>query len=228
MIDYIENDGIATVSFSHGKVNAMDLEFCSAVVARLHELANDDSIKAVILSSKRKAFSAGIDLKRWLAEGAEYVRPFMLKLEELFQAVFCFSKPLVTDICGSAIAGGCMVAASGDFRVIRPESRMGILESRLGVPLPMTAIEIMRHVAKPSVFREIVSIGATFDGAGAVENGLADRLSNDSMETATKLAHQLTEIPVHAFRLTKQQRTAPVMRIVEARDCESSRKHKPN
>ena len=168
----------------------------------------------MILSSKTGVFSAGIDLKRWLAEGPDYVRPYMQLLEELFEAVFCYPKPIVADINGPAIAVGCMVATASDFRVIHPDAKIGILESRLGVPLPMMAIEIMRHVAVPPVFRQVSSVGATYVGQQAVESGLADQCAVDSRTAAIEAARELIQIPMPAFELTKRQRTDPVMRIV--------------
>ncbi len=213
MLEVTHIDEIAVIEFAHGKVNAFDMEFCEYLVARLRDALESDS-RAVILSSKGRVFSAGIDLKRWLAEGTEYVRPYMQLLEELFETVFCYAKPIIADINGPAIAGGCMVAAACDYRIIAPDVKIGILESRLGVPLPMMAIEIMRHVALPAVFRQVTSVGATYTGQQAVEAGLADQCEPQSRSAAITAARELTQIPLAAFELTKRQRTEPVMRIV--------------
>lgn len=216
MIDCFQNEGIDFIQFQHGKVNAMDLEFCDSVIARIKELEEKHDCRAIILGSAHRVFSAGIDLKRFLAESPDYIESFMLKLEQLFQTVFCCTKPLVTEISGAAIAGGCMVATASDFRVIQPHAKIGILESRLGVPLPMTAIEIVRHVAAPSAFKEIITVGATFTGQEAVDHGLADQVADDSKSAAIHRANELSQIPLNAFRLTKRQRIEPIMRIVES------------
>ena len=214
MFEISFHDEIAIIELAHGKVNAFDVELCDALITKLAEIV-DSACPAVILSSQTEGvFSAGIDLKRWLAEGPEYVRPYMNSLEQLFEAIFCFPKPIVADINGAAIAGGCMVATACDYRVIQPDAKIGILESRLGVALPMMAIEIMRHVALPHVFRHVTSIGATYMGQRAVNAGLADEVSDESRSAAIEVTKQLTSIPLPAFELTKRQRTLPVMSVV--------------
>ncbi len=197
----------------------MNLDFCDQLIQTLDQIEQlpVQECRATILKGNERVFSAGIDLKQWLDEPPTYVEPFMLKLEELFQRVFSFKKPIVACMHGAAIAGGCMLAAACDFRVLGPAAQMGILESRLGVPLPMTAIEIMRHVANPNAFRQITSVGATFVGQAAVDAGLADKcVDNESLlSAASAAADELAAIPPAAFQLTKLQRTEPVLRIVE-------------
>ena len=216
MIASYREGEIHILQLQHGKVNAMDMEFCEALIEKFQELERDTLCRAVVMRSGSKVFSAGIDLKRFLAESEAYVEPFMLKLEELFQQVLCFSKPLVSEINGAAIAGGCMVATACDYRVIESNSKIGILESRLGVPLPMTAIEILRHVANASAFKNIISVGATFVGEEAVQNGLADLAVSDTNTAAIQHARELAKIPLDAFRFTKLQRTRPIIRIIDA------------
>lgn len=216
MIECFQQEGIDFVLFQHGKVNAMDTDFCQHVIAKIKELEETSACQAIVLGTALPVFSAGIDLKRFLAEGPDYVEPFMLSLEQLFQTVLCCQKPLVTEISGAAIAGGCMVATASDYRVIAPNAKIGILESRLGVPLPMTAIEILRHFASPSAFKEVITVGATFMGQDAVSNGLADCVATDTRATALSRAQELAQISKKAFQLTKRQRTEPVMKIVDS------------
>ena len=204
------------LKLSHGKVNAMDIEFCDQLLRRLKAIEEDPEVSAIVLAGNPRVFSAGIDLKKWLAEGLDYVEPFIRKLESLFEAVFCFPKPIISAIEGHAIAGGCMLATACDYRIISSTAKIGILESRLGVPLPCTAIEIVRHVAKPSAFRQIVSVGATYIGQEAVTAGLADvAVESDLTASVSQAVREFTAIPSPAFEITKQQVRMPVMRIVQ-------------
>ena len=222
-----QQDQTQFIELNHGKVNAMDLEFCEQLIGQFESARHDQDVSAVVLTGNGTVFSAGIDLKRWLREGPEYVQPFMLCLEQLFETVFCFPKPVIALIDGPAIAGGCMLATACDFRLISSSAKIGILESRLGVPLPMTAIEIVRHVANPSAFAKIISVGATFVGDKAVEAGLAD-VSADSANLKVRLSESIDEftaIPSPAFELTKQQARLPVMRIVQQNKAELLEKY---
>lgn len=133
-------DHISRLVMNHGKVNVMDIEFCRELIQHLETL-EQDSCRALILSGNERVFSAGVDLKRWLAEGEDYVEPFLLELERVMERMFVFPKPVIAVIQGHAVAGGCMMAAACDYRLIAPQARIGIPELRVGVPLPMMAID---------------------------------------------------------------------------------------
>jgi enoyl-CoA hydratase len=63
---------VAVLRMAHGPVNAMDVELCQALAERFRGLAADP-VRAVVLTGSERAFSAGVDLKRCLAEGEAYV-----------------------------------------------------------------------------------------------------------------------------------------------------------
>jgi len=145
----VEHRGsIAVVRLAHGKANAMDLEFCTAIAARVGECDADPSIAALLITGQAQIFSAGVDLVRMVNEGAAYVRRFLPALSASLQAVFACAKPVVAAVNGHAIAGGCILACAADYRVMaRGSGRIGIPELIVGVPFPIVPIEIMRFVA---------------------------------------------------------------------------------
>jgi enoyl-CoA hydratase len=87
MIDIKSQAGIAVLTLTHGKANALDIEFCEALAARFVELRNSDA-KAVVVTGQGKIFSAGVDLIRLSEGGAAYVRKFLPVLHKLYDAVF--------------------------------------------------------------------------------------------------------------------------------------------
>ena len=210
-------DRVTELILGHGKVNEMDLEFCEDLTRQLLELAADDSCRAVILRSDLRVFSAGVDLVRLVNEPVSYLDQFLPALTTMFTTALEFPKPLVAEINGAAIAGGCVMASACDHRVIAPEAKIGIPELRVGVPLPSEGIEIMRSVANSSDFQQIVLTGATFAGQNAVEAGLADQVAEgDQMsEVCHAVAQQLTYIPATVYALSKQQLRRPVMERIQ-------------
>ena len=58
-------------------------------------------------------------------------------------------KPTVVAINGAAIAGGCILAAAFDKRLIAEEARIGVTELKVGVSFPIVAIELLRHACGP-------------------------------------------------------------------------------
>ena len=109
MFDVRTEGGIAIITMTHGKANALDVEFCNALVSGFAALRGSDA-KAVVLAGQGKMFSAGVDLKRLSDGGPDYIRNFLPALHRLYDAVFYFPKPVVAAINGHAIAGGAVLA----------------------------------------------------------------------------------------------------------------------
>ena len=218
MFEASNQGAVAIVRMNHGKVNAMDIEFCRELQDRLECLAVEDC-RAVVLTSATKVFSAGVDLVRLLREEPGYINPFLTALENCFQTLFEFPKPIVAAINGHAVAGGCVMAAACDYRVIAQRKKIGVPELRVGVPFPPIALEIMRFVASPQTFQSMVNIGATYREDGAVAAGLADRVCDPDMlmDAAIESANQLLAIPARVFSINKQHvRMSALANVVQA------------
>ena len=195
----------------------MDLELCDNLAQLFKRLSSDPSCRAVVLSGNGKVFSAGVDLKRLLAEGDDYLERFLPALMSMFESAFRFPKPMVAAINGHAIAGGCILACTADYRLAVSRVKIGIPELRVGVPLPAAAIEIMRYAASPAAFQRMVKIGATFHGDECVALGLADELVDRQkiQEQAISKARELLSIHESVFAISKQQLRCHAIRRIE-------------
>jgi enoyl-CoA hydratase len=209
MIELSHKGDIALLRLAHGKANALDIELCQAIARRLGECR---SAAGLVLTGQGGIFSAGVDLLRVLEGGPGYVREFLPALSAAFEAVFLHPRPVVAAINGHAIAGGCVLACAADRRLmVREAGRIGVTELLVGVPFPQCAFEIMRAVAAPRFFHEILYYGGTYTPDAAVERGLVDEvLGGDRLlETAVEAAERLGSLPADAFALTKRQIRQP-------------------
>jgi enoyl-CoA hydratase len=207
MIDITTQAGIAVLTLTHGKANALDIEFCEALAARFLEL-RDSAAKAVVLTGQGKIFSAGVDLKRLSEGGAAYVHEFLPALHRLYDAVFYHPKPVVAAINGHAIAGGCVLACCADRRIMANDGgRIGLTEMLVGVPFPALAFEIMRHATPPYFFSETILSGATFPAEVAAHRGWVNKAVEPAsvMERAMAAALSLAALSPPAFAQTKLQ-----------------------
>jgi enoyl-CoA hydratase len=219
MIDTQISDGIALVTLAHGKVNALDIEFCEALAARFKELAASREARAVVLTAKGNVFSAGVDLIRVGAGGADYIRRFLPSLHRLYDAVFFHPKPVVAAVNGHAIAGGCVLAACADRRVMaRAGGRIGVTELLVGVPFPVLAFEIVRLAVPPRYLAEVTYSGATYEADAALERGFIDEIAEPAelLEDAYAIAQELAELSPAAFAQAKAQIRQPVAERVAA------------
>ena len=208
MIEVDVTDGIGVVRLAHGKVNALDLELCRAIEATLRDL-DAGQVRAVVLTGSGRAFSAGVDLERIVEGGAGYVAEFLPALVGAFRAVFDAGKPVVAAVNGHAIAGGCVLAAACDHRVMATGTgTIGVPELYVGVPFPATALEIMQYALGPVAARRAILDGRNHAAAEALAHGLVDEVAEpgDLLDRALSVAGRLaTAIPADVFRHTKRQ-----------------------
>lgn len=212
MIDSKIVDGVAVLTMTHGKANALDIEFCDALAARFDDLRQADA-KAAVLTGRGKMFSAGVDLKRLSAGGADYIRRFLPALQRLYEAVFFHPKPVVAAVNGHAIAGGCVLACCADRRLMaRDAGRIGVTEILVGVPFPALAFEVVRFAAPPRYLTEFTLSGATYATDEALRRGWVDEVAEpvELMEDAIAVARELSLLSPAAFAQTKLQIRQPV------------------
>jgi enoyl-CoA hydratase len=199
---------VAVLRLAHGPVNAMDLELCQAASAQLRSFAADPA-RAVVLTGTGRAFSAGVDLRRYLAEGEPYVERFLPALAELFSSAFELTKPLVAAVNGHAIAGGCVLAACADVTFMADgNGRIGVPELKVGVPFPRVALEVLRHAVGEVAARRLVVGAETYPPAAAREIGLVDEVvpAGELVARAVAAARAMaTDIPPDSFATTKAQ-----------------------
>src|SRR3954454_6710476 len=167
MIQVGQQDNVAVVQLEHGKGNALDLELLRAISATMREVASAD---AVVMTGAGKAFSAGVDLRRIVDGGAAYAQEFLPALSEAFLAVFDCPRPVVAAVNGHAIAGGCVIAAAADLRLMSGGT-IGLPELLVGVQFPTVPLEISRYAFGPSAARLALTAG-TFDAEDALRLGL--------------------------------------------------------
>src|SRR5262249_36486469 len=129
VIDLERRGATAILTLAHGKANALDVELCDAVSARVWECRDASWCKAIVVTARGGIFSAGVDLVRVVNEGAPYVQRFLPALSRAFEVTFVCPKPVVAAVNGHAIAGGCILACAADRRLMaRGGGRIGVPE----------------------------------------------------------------------------------------------------
>ncbi len=212
MIDVTHRNAIRIATLSHGKANALDAELSHAISDAIAQFELSSDV-ALVLTGAGSIFSAGVDLVRIVDEGAAYVRAFLPAMSAAMLDVFACAKPVVAAVNGHAIAGGCILAAAADQRVMaRGRGRIGIPELRVGVPFPTVPLEIMRFAAARHL-TTLVYGGATFAPEEALAHGLTDGIAEPDglIDAAVAMAGQLAALPSAAFALTKRAVRAPAV-----------------
>ena len=206
MIDVQTRDGVAVVRIEHGKANALDTELMRDLSASLQQLRQHGA-KAAVLTGTGNIFGAGVDLFRVLSGGDAYAAEFVPELAHFLVELFAFPLPLVAAINGHAIAGGCIVACTCDYRIMAEgKGTIGVPELLVGVPFPTVAIEIMRFAVPPHELQALIYTGRTCGADEALRRGLVNEVATgDQLLTrARDVAQQLGAIPSPVFSATKR------------------------
>jgi len=207
MLHCEDRNGVASVRMEHGKVNALDLELLLELRECLANLRRA-SIRGLVLTGTGSSFSAGVDLYRVLQGGPEYITRFLPALESALRELFQFPHPVVAAVNGHAIAGGCVIVAACDYRIMAEgNGRIGLTELIVGVPFPALPLEIIRACVASQHFQSTVYTGRTYLPTEAVTIGFIDEIVTPDLllARAVETAECLAGIPSRPFELSKSQ-----------------------
>ncbi|WP_447034748.1 enoyl-CoA hydratase/isomerase family protein [Streptomyces sp. DSM 118878] len=213
MIDVSDHDGIAILTLNHGPVNALDRELLTRVPEALAAVGD---ARAVVLTGSGRSFSAGADLKRVVDGGLEYAETFHPALRRATLALFGHPRPVVGAINGHALAGGCVLAAACDIRLMSGGT-IGLTELAAGVPFPTVCLEVVRHAIGPALDAMVLGAGRlTPERARAI--GLVHELvePDQLLPAALLRAQELSRAPSDVYALAKRQLHRPTLDRIDA------------
>lgn len=203
LVDYKLNDGVATITLTNGKANALSHEVFTALNAALDQAEQDKAV--VILTGQPGIFSGGYDLKE-MQKGPEQASALVTIGSKLTRRLSAFPLPVIGACSGHAIAKGAFILLSVDYRVgVQGSFKLGLNEVAIGMTMHHTGIEIARHRLSPAHFYRSVVNAEIFDPEGAVAAGFLDETvpAETLLERANELADQFLKLNMRAHRETK-------------------------
>jgi enoyl-CoA hydratase/carnithine racemase len=175
-----EGDGqVGLITLDNPPANSYDIEFMRDLAEAIGEAGGDRDVRVVVLrSASPKFFSAGADVKRFLANDVEANMEMIRLAHEALASIARSEKLFVAFIAGHALGGGLEMAlacdlryaAEGEFRLGTPEVTLGLLPGNGGtqrlprIIAPGAALELLltgRQV-KPAEARELGLVSGLF------------------------------------------------------------------
>jgi enoyl-CoA hydratase len=187
------------------KLNALSVAVVKTLHQRLREIADDETVKVVVLTGAGRAFSAGYDLSEETEdriEGAERWRRVLDDDVNLAMALWSLPRPTIAAVHGWCLAGACELAMACDMIVATEDARFGEPEIRYGSgPVAL----IMPFVLGQKKTNELLFTGDTIDAAEAFRCGLVNRVvPGAGLEAAVDdLVRKIAPTPLPVLRLTK-------------------------
>jgi enoyl-CoA hydratase/carnithine racemase len=175
----LERDGaIAVLWLDKPRGNAIDEALLDDLAAACRELAGDESRVMLLASANAKLFCPGLDLVTLVGYDRPRLQSFMLKFAETMWALYGLRKPVVAAVNGHAVAGGCILALTADYRILKRGAQIGLNEVKVGVPLPWSVSVLLRATTTPTALSRIALLGRNFADEQALAVGLADELAD--------------------------------------------------
>lgn len=209
-------EGITIVTLSRAPVNALTPAYLFELADSFNRLGADENVRAVVITSDLKVFSAGMDLKEAQAFGIEEQTAIVDGLSICYAALYGLPKPTITAANGAAIAGGLFFLLAADYSIAVERGKFGLTEVRVGIDFPVGPLEIARAELTPQVFRQMLLSGRNYDAHAAMAMGVVDEViaAEDLMTRALSIARDYAAIPPLAFSKVKAQMRAGTLKRV--------------
>jgi enoyl-CoA hydratase/carnithine racemase len=198
------------------KLNALDQAMFNALVETGTRLAEDNSVRCVVLSGEGRAFCAGLDFMSFMAMSGGQRQgggDGLLRRPEGSPANYAQSAayvwmnlpvPVIAAVHGVAFGGGLQIALGTDIRFVAPDARLSVMEIKWGLVPDMTGTQTLRRLVRLDVAKELTFTGRIISGQEAVELGLASHVSDNPLQDAMKLAQEIAQKSPDAVRAGKQ------------------------
>ncbi len=189
---------ILTLNAPHS-INALSEAMMAALSETLDAIAQDRSVKAVILRSEGNHFCAGHNLKEMTARrtdpdgGFRYFQDLFATCSAMMLRVVRLPQPVIAEVKGIATAAGCQLVASCDLAVASEDARFATSGVNIGLFCSTPMVALSRSVPRKMAM-ELLLLGEFLPAARVAEIGLVNRvvpraeLAEASMEMARIIA----------------------------------------
>ena len=216
LISYQLDDGIATLTLSNGKVNAISPAVVAAFNSALDQAEKDRAV--VIITGQPGILSGGYDLKV-MTSSAEAAISLVKEGSTLARRLLAHPFPIVIACPGHAVAKGAFLLLSVDYRIgVEGPFSIGLNEVQIGMTMHHVGIELARDRLRKSAFHRSVINGEMFDPKSAVDAGFLDKLVSveELPQAARDVALQLKKINMSAHKHTKWKVRKALLETLDA------------
>jgi enoyl-CoA hydratase/carnithine racemase len=169
--------GIVTLTLNRPHTfNALSEAMLTTLRREFDAIAEDESVRVVVLAAEGKAFCAGHDLKEMRA------KPSLQYYEDLFgqcsETMLCIQRlpvPVIARVQGVATAAGCQLVAMCDLAVAASTAKFAVSGVNLGLFCSAPGVALSRNVLRKAAFEMLVT-GEFISAEEAKVRGLINRV----------------------------------------------------
>jgi len=157
--------------------NALSEVTLTRLQRELDAIAQDQSVRVVILAAQGKAFCAGHDLKEMrAAPSLEYYEQLFAQCSAMMLTIQRLPVPVIARVQGIATAAGCQLVAMCDLAVAASTAKFAVSGVNLGLFCSAPGVALSRNVLRKVAFEMLVT-GEFISAEEAKARGLINRIA---------------------------------------------------
>lgn len=169
-VSYEMKDGVAYLTLNRPPVNVIDIATLQQMRTALAELAQDSSVRTLVLQAAGRMFSAGVDVADHTADKVGEMIPLV---DQVCRDLAEFPVPTIAAVHGHALGGGCELVICCDMAVMVENAKIGQPEIQLAVFAPIAAMRLPFLVGY-SAAADILFTGRNLSAQEALRIGLVN------------------------------------------------------
>ena len=190
--------------------NSLSEAMIASLHAALAEIADDATVRALVIAARGPAFCAGHDLKELTARrsdadgGRAYFADIMSACSAMMLAIVNLPKPVIASVQGVATAAGCQIVASCDLAIASDAASFATPGVDIGLFCSTPMVALSRNVPRKQAM-EMLLTGEPVAAVRAREIGLVNAVVAPGAErdAAIALAEKVARKSAHTIKLGK-------------------------
>jgi enoyl-CoA hydratase/carnithine racemase len=149
----------------------------AALQREFDAIAEDESVRVVVLAAEGKAFCAGHDLKEMRAKPSlDYYERLFGQCFEMMLGIQRLPVPVIARVHGVATAAGCQLVAMCDLAVASSTAKFAVSGVNLGLFCSAPGVALARNILRKAAFEMLVT-GEFISAEEAKVRGLVNRVA---------------------------------------------------
>ena len=168
---------VATLTLNRPQqYNALNLALIQDLESTLDAIADDESVRVVVIAGAGKAFCAGHDLKELRAqEDPAFAKEVFRRFSRIMVRLTRLPQPVIARVHGFAFAAGCQLVAQCDLAVASTEAQFATSGVKYGLFCNTPGVALARNVSRKQAM-EMLLTGEPIDAQTALARGLINRV----------------------------------------------------
>jgi enoyl-CoA hydratase/carnithine racemase len=169
--------GVVTLTLNRPHAfNALSETMLAELQREFEAIAEDKSVRVVVLAAEGKAFCAGHDLKEMRAKPSlDYYERLFSQCSEMMLGIQRLPVPVIARVQGVATAAGCQLVAMCDLAVAASPAKFAVSGVNLGLFCSAPGVALSRNLLRKAVFEMLVT-GEFISADEAKVRGLINRV----------------------------------------------------